>query len=512
VGRLSDMVNGVAARLMNPPPPARVETTTETVETTTTTPNSTVQKVEIDQEPTFQERVRSTTGPYLEFLGISGFVLILVLFMLIGREDLTDRIIALFGHRQVSLTTRTMDEIGQRISRYLATFALVNSSYGLVVGVGLALIGVPYAVLWGCLAAMLRFIPYVGPSIALVLPLVFSFAHFPGWWQPLEVLALFAVVEVALNSFLEPVIYGKTTGVSSLSLLVAAMFWTWLWGTLGLLLSTPLTLCLAVLGKYVPSLHFFATLLGENAELEPDVRFYQRLVALDRAGAIEVADAELKKRPRAEVFDQVLVPALLRAKHDAAREELEDSERSFIWQVVGEVLDGLEGVPDFALASPAQPPAPGSGSDDGISPPAPVPIVGLAVQDTADVLVLRMLGLLLANSGCTLEIDSDTDSPLEVAERITEQSFKLVIVSHLPPEGLTLVRYLVRRIRAHCPDLPVIVGRWRETGASAKVADALMGIGASRVVFTLADARDRILSLALPDPKRQEVATSGVPG
>ena len=210
--------------------------------------------------------------------------------MLMGREDLSDRIVGLFGHRQVSLTTRTMEEIGQRISRYLATFALVNSGFGLVIGVGLWLIGVPFAVLWGCLAAMLRFIPYVGPAVAFVLPLVFSFAHFPGWTQPLEVVALFAVVEVALNSFLEPVIYGKTTGVSALGLLVAAMFWTWLWGTMGLLLSTPLTVCLAVLGKYVPSLRFFAALLGEEAELEPDVRLYQRLVALDRDGATEVVD------------------------------------------------------------------------------------------------------------------------------------------------------------------------------------------------------------------------------
>ena len=239
----------------------------------------------------------------------------------------------------------------------------------------------PYAVLWGCLAALLRFIPYVGPAVAFVLPLVFSFAHFPGWAQPLEVVALFAVVEAALNSFLEPVIYGKTTGVSALGLLVAAMFWTWLWGTLGLLLSTPLTVCLAVLGKYVPSLRFFATLLGEEAELEPDVRFYQRLVALDRDGAVEVVEAALKQRPRVEVFDEVLVPALSRAERDAARDELEEAEQAFVWQVVGEVLDGLEGVPDSSLASAGRPGQRGAGSrSTGASAPSPVlSLVGLAV-------------------------------------------------------------------------------------------------------------------------------------
>ena len=339
------------------------------------------------------------SGPYLEFLGVGSFVLILVLFMLMGRKELSDRIVGLFGDRQVSLTTRTMQEIGQRITRYLATFALVNSGFGLVIGVGLQLIGVPFAVLWGCLAGLLRFIPYVGPAVAFVLPLVFSFAHFPGWAQPLEVVALFAVVETALNSYLEPVIYGKTTGVSALGLLVAAMFWTWLWGTMGLLLSTPLTVCLAVLGKYVPSLSFFAALLGEEVELEPDVRFYQRLVALDRDGATEVVDNAVKQMPRVEVFDRVLVPALSRAERDFAHEELNDVERAFVWQVVGNVLDGLEGTADFDLSTAAPS---GNGShcrtgQDGDR--ASVSLVGVAVEDTSDVLILRMLAQLLSELG-----------------------------------------------------------------------------------------------------------------
>ena len=255
-----------------------------------------------------------------------------------------------------------------------------------------------------------------------------------------------------LNSYLEPVIYGKTTGISALGLLVAAMFWTWLWGTLGLLLSTPLTVCLAVLGKYVPSLRFFATLLGEEAELEPDVRFYQRLVALDRDGAIEVVEAALKQRPHVEVFDQVLVPALSRAERDAAQDELEEAEQEFVWRVVGEVLDGLEGVADFGLTAPAPSTRRGTriGRWEGSATWA-VTLVGLAVQDTADALILRMLGQLLVPSGCTLVIVTDTESPMQVAERVAEQSPGLVVVSHLPPDGLTSARYLVRRLRAQFP-------------------------------------------------------------
>ena len=303
--------------------------------------------VRVIDEPTFGQRLQGAVGPYLEFVGVGVFVVILVLFMLMNREAFGDRIVQLFGHRQINLTTRTMGEIGQRISRYLAMITLVNAGFGLTVGVGLWLIGVPYAVLWGCLAAMMRFIPYVGAAVAFLLPLIFSAAYFPGWRQPLEVLAFFGVAEVAL-SYLEPVVYGKTTGVSALGLLVAAMFWTWLWGLLGTLLSTPLTLCLAVLGKYVSSLSFFATLLGEEAELDQNIRFYQRLVSLDQDGATAVVEAALEERPRVEVFDQMLVPALSRAERDVARGELEESDMAFIRRVISEILDDLEGTEDLS--------------------------------------------------------------------------------------------------------------------------------------------------------------------
>ncbi len=487
--RLKDLADRVTAKMEKPPAPQPGGETP-------------IQKVEVIDRPSIQEQLRGATGPYLEFLGVGSFVLILVLFLLMGREELSDRIVGLFGHRQVSLTTRTMQEIGQRISRYLATFALVNSGFGLVIGAGLGLIGVPFAVLWGCLAAMLRFIPYVGPAVAFILPLVFSFAQFPGWAKPLEVVALFGVVEAVLTSFLEPVIYGKTTGISALGLLVAAMFWTWLWGTLGLLLSTPLTVCLAVLGKYVPAMWFFGILLREDAELEPNVRFYQRLVALDREGAIEVVEAQLKKRPRVEVFDDVLVPALSRAERD----ELDETMQAFVWGVVGEILDGLEGTPDFSLASLALSADGGTGSDDREPAAVPMPIVGLVADDTSDALVLRMLGQLLAPAGCSMELIADTDSSLQVIEWVVEQAPTLVVISHLPPEGLTLARYLVRRLRAQFAELPIVVGRWGQDDGAASAAEQLVSIGASRVVFTLADAQARILSAVLSDQKKDAVA------
>jgi predicted PurR-regulated permease PerM len=480
-GRLSKLANEVTAKLEAPAPAAEEGE-----------PDP-LQKVVVVSQPSFQERLRGVMGPYLEFLGVASFVLILVLFILMGRDDLGDRIIHLFGHKQISLTTRTKAEIAQRVTRYLATFAFVNSAFGLVIGIGLALIGVPFAVLWGCLAGIMRFIPYVGPAVAFILPLVFSFAHFPGWAQPLEVVAVFAVVETALNSYLEPVIYGKTTGVSALGLLVAAMFWTWLWGTMGLLLSTPLTVCLAVLGKYVPSLRFFATLLGEEVELHPDVKFYERVVALDRPAALSMIEEQSKHMPRAEIFDRILVPALRRAEYDASQNELGDQEQAFVWRVIEDVLETLEQSTQITLANPG---ALGEGNSIGPATAAlPFRIVGIPVQDTADTLILKMLGQLIAPSGCELEIITDVDSPLQLADRVDHHAPQLVFVSHLPPGGLTQARYLVKRLRARHAGLPITVGRW-SGGKGGSAADRLVAVGATQVVGKLAEARDRILAAA----------------
>ncbi|MGO9599712.1 MAG: AI-2E family transporter [Isosphaeraceae bacterium] len=447
--------------------------------------------VRVVEQPTFRQRLQSAVGPSMEFLGVGTFVLILVLFMLMNRKDVGDRIVQLFGQRRINLTTRTMGEIGQRISRYLAMITLVNAGYGLIVGLGLWAIGVPYAVLWGCLAAMMRFIPYVGAAAAFLLPLVFSVAHFPGWRQPLEVVALFGAVEVALN-YLEPVIYGKTTGVSALGLLVAAMFWTWLWGLLGTLLSTPLTLCLAVLGKYVPSLGFFATLLGEEAELDQNTRLYQRLVSLDQDGATAVVEVALKERPRAEVFDQMLVPALSRAGRDAARGELEESDMAFIRRVIGEILDDLEGTEEISVKTAAGSGEGEPGRVNGTPTSPPFEVAGVAASGNSDALALRMLGQILAPSKCTLVILEGAGSPMQLAERVAEASPAMVILSHLPPEALAQARYQVRRLRSRFAGLPIVVGRWGEEVSDA-ASEGLSGVGATRVAFTLADARDQIL-------------------
>jgi hypothetical protein len=251
-------------------------------------------------------------------------------------------------------------------------------------------------------------------------------------------------------------------------------------------------------------------MLGEEAELEPHVRFYQRLVALDREGAVELVEEAQKEWPRVEVYDRILVPTLVLAERDAARDGLEEREQAFIWQVVGEIVENLEGVPELSLESmtPAAGAASGAGEETSAAPPA-VEVLGVAVVDTSDLLVLKMLGQLIAPAGCHLDIIADAESPLQVVEQVAERDPKLVVLSHVPPEGLAQSRYLVSRLRAHFAALPIAVGRWGETGGAASAAERLTGVGATSVVFTLADARDWILAKSFPAPEEPLTAAGG---
>jgi predicted PurR-regulated permease PerM len=212
----------------------------------------------------------------------AGLVIVLVIFMLIQREDLRNRLIRFVGYGRLTFTTRALEEAGQRISRYLLMQTIINSSFGLAVGLALYLIGVPYAVLWGFFAAVLRFIPYVGPFAAAIMPSALSLAVFEGWPWPILVVGIFVALELSCNMVLEPLLYSESAGVSGVGLLVAVAFWTWLWGPVGLVLATPLTVCVVVLGKYVPGMDFIGVLISDQPAMEPNISYYQRLLAMDR--------------------------------------------------------------------------------------------------------------------------------------------------------------------------------------------------------------------------------------
>ena len=277
-------------------------------------------------------------GTVIEGLGTIGIVIVLVVFFLIRREDLRDRFIHLVGKGQVTVTTQMLEDAGARVSRYLSMLFLINVTFGVSVGVGLYLIGVPNALLWGILAAALRFIPYIGPWIAAAMPIGLSMAISTGWVAPILTVGLFIALELFSNNVLEPWLYGKNTGVSPVAILVAAVFWLWLWGPVGLLLATPLTVCLLVVGKHFPQLSFLGIVLGSEPVFEPKKRVYQRLLAGDQEEADELLEDLLQDKPLAEVYDTALIPALALAETHWHRGEVNDGKHKFIMESLKEMI------------------------------------------------------------------------------------------------------------------------------------------------------------------------------
>lgn len=280
-------------------------------------------------------------GPLLAPIGSIGVIFVLVLFMLVYQEDLRNRMIRLVNRRELLRTTQALSEVSDRISTYLLMTLIVNATYGIPVGIGLWILGIPNALLWGLFAVLLRFIPYVGPWIAAAFPILLSVAISPGWSVTAWVVGLFVVLELISNNLVEPRLYGKKTGLSPMAVIVAAVFWTWLWGTIGLFLSIPLTLVLAVVGSYVPQLKFLSILLRDEPGLWPSERFYQRLVAGDSEEAVAVADEYLKRHRAEELYDEVVVPALRSAKHDALSGRLDVESLRFVRESTRTLVDEM---------------------------------------------------------------------------------------------------------------------------------------------------------------------------
>ena len=326
----------------------------------------------------------------LEPLATAGLVIALVIFMLLAQGDMRNRLIRLMGTGQLTLTTRALDEAGQRISRYLLMHTIVNGSHGAVLGLGLFVIGLPYALLWGVLAFLCRFIPYIGPAVSALVPVALSLAAFPGWTQLFLVVGFIIVLELVSNMILEPLIYGRTAGISEVALMVAIAFWTWLWGPIGLLLATPLTVSLGVLGRYVPQLEFLGVLLNDDPALAPSLSYYQRLVARDQDEATDLVEEALRTQSLAETYETMLIPALSAAKKDQARDNLTADQMHFIVQTTREIVEHA-GLLSPSSAPPATADAPVVSAPETVLPP-PVPIVAYPAHDEADAVALRCSG------------------------------------------------------------------------------------------------------------------------
>jgi predicted PurR-regulated permease PerM len=287
------------------------------------------------------ELLQLIIAPLLGPLGMASLVLLLVIFMLLDREDLRSRIIRLIGQGRISATTRAMDDAGHRVARYLLMQLVVNVTYGIPVAVGLYFIGVPNAMLWGAFATVLRFIPYVGPWIAAAFPIILSLAVSDSWWSPLLTIGLFVVLELLSNNVMEPWLYGKYTGVAPLALIVAAVFWTWLWGPVGLVLATPLTVCLVVMGRHVPRLSFLSIVLSDDEALTPAEDCYHRLLTPGDRDELELVESYLKANSLTALYDTVFIPVLAAAENDAREERLEPAQLSYVQQSMRDIIEDL---------------------------------------------------------------------------------------------------------------------------------------------------------------------------
>lgn len=430
-----------------------------------------------------------------------GLVVIFTFFMLLQREDLRNRLIRLAGAGRLTVMTQALDEAAHRVSRYLLLQLLVNVSYGSVVGVSLHFIGIPNALLWGAIAGVLRFLPYVGPPMGALCPIVLSLIIYDGWSKPLMTIGTFVMLELMVAYFIEPMLYGAQTGVTPIAILFAAVFWTTVWGPIGLLLSTPLTVCLVVIGHHITHLNFLQILLGDTPALAPEERFYQRLLATDQDEARQILEDDFKDKPLDELYDTVLIPALALAEQDRHRANLDEATERFIFQSTRELVEeqferskssNLRDSLKTAVDAPATLPV--SESKRTI----PFKIVTVPARDEADEIIAMMLTQLLQTNGYDAQCLPVSDSS-EYLAQIARRQPDLVCISALPPLAIAYARTLYRKVREQFPGVKVVIGLWQLAGDAEKVATRI-GADASVMSATLQDAVHQINRATQPEP------------
>ena len=435
--------------------------------------------------------LRDWGTPVLAPLGRAGMVLIFTVFMLLKREDLRNRLLRLAGIGQLNLMTQALDDASRRVSRYLLMQFLVNASFGTLFGFGLYCIGVPNPALWGVFAGMLRYVPYVGTLVAATLPLALSLAVFDGWLRPLLVFTLVAGLELITANFVEPWLYGTRVGISSLALLVTAVFWTVLWGPAGLILSTPLTVCVVVVGRYFPQLSFLHTLLGDEPVLAADAQIYQRLLAMDQLEAQGVVDKFLKGRPLVELYDSVLVPALSMAEQDRHKGALGAAREEFFFLSINEMVVELS---EHQLADTT--------ATADTAEHLNHRIVCLPAYDRADEIMSAMLAQILEQKGyATLSFPILGSSPNECLASTESDPGDVVCISALPPYAFAPARAMCRQIRERFPKLKVVICVWGFSGDTQKAMARFERTQPDRLSTSLAEAVEHVQELVRAKPE-----------
>ncbi|HEV7881775.1 AI-2E family transporter [Bradyrhizobium sp.] len=434
--------------------------------------------VEVRQpDPGALESLRSLISPLLHPLATTGIIIIFVIFILLQREDLRNRLIRLAGSHDLQRTTAAIDDAASRLSRLFLIQLLLNAAFGLVIGIGLALIGVPSAILWGILAAVLRFVPYIGAAIAALFPLTLAVAVDPGWSMLLWTLALFVVVEPIVGHVVEPMVYGQSTGLSPVAVVASATFWTALWGPIGLVLATPLTVCLVVLGRHVERLEFLDIMLGDRPALSPPEIFYQRMLAGDPTEASEKAEEFLKERSLSSYYDDVALKGLQLAQADAERGALDQERLTKIRDAVSEFVNNLleqeDRVPPRVNSTTDAEATSAVASVAADAPYENLPILGkqdlpaewqgehpvlcVAGRSLIDEAAAIMLGQLSTEHGLRARVEAAEALSTANVFRLETTGVAIVCLVYLDVNGPAHMRYSVRRLRRKLPKATIVL-------------------------------------------------------
>ena len=481
-----------------------------------------------EPEPTPVQMARDFLLPLLEPLATTGIVFVVLIFILMQREDLRDRMIRLFGSSDLHRTTAAMDDAARRLSRYFLTQLALNAAFGVVAAIGLWLIGVPSPILWGVFVALMRFVPYIGSFVAAIPPILLAASVDPGWSMALMTLALFLIGEPLMGHVVEPIVYGQSTGLSPFAVVISAIFWTWLWGPVGLLIATPLTLCLVVLGRHVERLEFLDVLLGDRPALTPAENLYQRMLAGDPDEALESAEVLLKERSLTSYYDEVALRGLQLAANDATRGVLTQRQLDQVRDVIRALVQDLGGHEDVE-------PHPAETEDEPVAPPAsekpankqpaaaaPLPqareipeawkaegaILCVAGRGPLDEAASEMLSQLLSKHGLGTRVVPHAAVSRREIFSLDMTGVQMVCISYLEISGTPAhLRYLLRRLKQKAK-APTLVGLWPAEDAVLKSETMRATLGANYYVSSLRDAVVQCLKVASGEEKLPEPANS----
>ena len=490
VKSVQDLSTEFSAVLIQTPAPASapspLPTTTTKKVLIPKTPQAPV-VVQLPEQPSSPvQAFKDYAGSLLSVLETAAIVAVFTIFMLMERDHLRNRLFRLAGMQQINLMTQALDDAGQRVSRYLLMQGLVNALFGTVIGLGLYFIGVPNAWLWGALAALLRFLPYIGPLIGGLLPFILALAVFDGWRGPIMTFGLFLTTELLVGNVIEPWLYGAHTGISSLAILVAAVFWTGIWGTAGLVLSTPLTVCLVVLGRHVPQLEFLNVLLGDDPGLPSEAHFYQRLLAMDSREAHAILESMAAKTALVDIYDCTIVPALGMAEQDRHSGALTDTKEQFIVNSINESV--------LQLASKGEHTNPA----DLAKPHPTFRILCVPAKDSADEVTAAMLAQLLEQAGFMALSFPVVENPVGLLRELATEENDVIFISSLPPFALLHAQRLNKELHEHLPGKRIIVGLWNYPADKADNARMARAFGC-KIVTTLREAVAETWQIADPD-------------